>query len=533
MRPSFLPERRVPAGGPAGERGVGALARMPHELARDVLVSRREALRPFLLPGDRQSFLQAAAAMALAVTDLAALAAALVLALTVRVKMLPLLAPVFPPGLPPSLGEHLWWVLAACILCLAYEGLYTQRLPFWREARRLVKALTMAFLLVIAVTFLGKISGEFSRTVLVLSYIVALVLLPLGRLAAKSIMARLGLWAQPVLILGAGKTGELVAGALLRDKYLGCRIAGFLDDDPAKKARGVQVNGIHFPVLGGFRDSDRVMAQTGARDLIVAAPGMDPKVLVGLVNRLQRTARSVLVVPDLFGLPVVGARAEYFFEEQAIAFRVHNNLASPWNMFVKRAFDLAAGTVILLLALPLMAAVAVAIKCDSPGPVIFTHRRIGRWGREFKCYKFRTMYLNNEEILRQYLASNPAAREEWEKYAKLKGCDPRVTRVGRLLRKFSLDELPQIFNVLKGEMSLAGPRPYLPRERLRMGNYAETILLARPGITGLWQVGGRNEIDFEGRLRLESWYVRNWSLWLDITILIRTAGVVLARRGAY
>ncbi|MCS5697202.1 sugar transferase [Desulfofundulus thermocisternus] len=143
------------------------------------------------------------------------------------------------------------------------------------------------------------------------------------------------------------------------------------------------------------------------------------------------------------------------------------------------------------------------------------------------------MYLNNEEILRQYLASNPAAKEEWEKYAKLKGRDPRVTRVGRLLRKFSLDELPRIFNVLKGEMSLAGPRPYLPRERLRMETTRKTILLARPGITGLWQVSGRNDIDYPERVRLESWYLRNWSLWLDITLLIRTVGVVLARRGAY
>ncbi len=532
-RPSFLPERRVPAGGPAGERGVGALARTPQDLARGPFVARRDAVPLFPLLGDRQAIFQAAAAAVLAAVDLAVLAAALVLAVIVRVKVLPVVAPVFPPGLPPALGDHLWWVLAAGILCLAYEGLYTRRLPFWRETRRLVRAVTLAFVLVLAAISLGRLSGEFSRTVLVLSYFFWIFLLPAGRLAVKRLLSRLGLWVQPVLILGAGKTGRLVARALLRDKYLGYRIAGFLDDDPAKKARGVRVNGIHFPVLGGFRDSDRVMAQTGARDLIVAAPGMDPKALVGLVNRLQRAARSVLVVPDLFGLPVVGARAEYFFEEQAIAFRVHNNLASPWNMFVKRIFDLAAGTVILLLALPLMAAIAVAVKLDSPGPVIFAHRRIGRGGKEFKCYKFRTMYLNNEEILRQYLASNPAAKEEWEKYAKLKGNDPRVTRVGRLLRKFSLDELPQIFNVLKGEMSLAGPRPYLPRERLRMGNYAETILLARPGITGLWQVGGRNEIDFEGRLRLESWYVRNWSLWLDITLLLRTVGVVLARRGAY
>jgi undecaprenyl-phosphate galactose phosphotransferase len=489
-------------------------------------------VRLFPLPGDRQATFQAAAAAVLAAVDLAALASALVLAVIVRVKVLPVMAPVFPPGLPPALGEHLWWVLVACLLCLAYEGLYTRRLPFWRETRRLVKAVTLAFVLVLAAISLGKMSGEFSRTVLVLSYLFWLFFLPVGRLAIKRGLARLGLWMQPVLILGAGKTGELVVRALLRDRYLGYRIAGFLDDDPAKKARGVRVNGIQFPVLGGFRDSERVMAQTGARDLIVAAPGMDPRALVGLVNRLQRTARSVTVVPDLFGLPVVGARAEYFFEEQAIAFRVHNNLASPWNMFVKRAFDLAVGIIILLLALPLMAAIAVAIKLDSPGPVIFAHRRIGRGGREFRCYKFRTMVVNAEAVLQEMLRKDPALRAEWERDFKLKN-DPRITRVGRFLRRTSLDELPQIFNVLKGEMSLVGPRPIVKKEVLRFGPYIDDFYLVRPGITGLWQVSGRNDIDYPERVRLESWYVRNWSLWLDITILIRTVGVVLARQGAY
>lgn len=192
----------------------------------------------------------------------------------------------------------------------------------------MVKAVTLAFVLVLAAISLGKMSGEFSRTVLVLSYLFWLILLPASRLAAKRLLSRLGLWMQPVLILGTGKTGEFVARALLRDEYLGYRIIGFLDDDPAKRARDVRVNDARFPVLGSFRDAEPVMAQTGARNLIVAAPGMNPKALVGMVNRLQRTARSVLVVPDLIGLPVVGARTEYFFEEQAWAFRLHNNLAS-------------------------------------------------------------------------------------------------------------------------------------------------------------------------------------------------------------
>nr|WP_243137625.1 undecaprenyl-phosphate galactose phosphotransferase WbaP [Desulfofundulus thermobenzoicus] len=484
------------------------------------------------MPVGRQGYLRGVAAAALVVSDLCALAVSLTLAVLIRIHILPVLLPVFPPGVPPSMVEKLSWVPIIAVLCLAYEGLYTRRLPFWREVKRLVKALTLAFLLVLAAVSLGKMSGEFSRTVLVLGYAGGLFLLPLGRLAAKGVLARLGLWALPVLILAAGKTGELVAQALLRDKYLGYRIAGFLDDDPAKGARGVQVNGTRLPVLGGFRDSDRVMVQTGVCHLIVAAPGMDPKALVGLINRLQRSAASVTVIPDLFGVPVMGVETDYFFDEQALSLRIKNNLASPWNMFIKRAFDLAVGTIILLLALPLMAAIALAIKIDSPGPVIFAHRRIGRGGREFKCYKFRTMVVNAEAVLQEMLRKDPALRAEWERDFKLKN-DPRITRVGRFLRRTSLDELPQIFNVLKGEMSLVGPRPIVRKEILRFGPYIDDFYLVRPGITGLWQVSGRNDIDYPERVRLESWYVRNWSLWLDITLLIRTVGVVLARRGAY
>lgn len=202
-------------------------------------------------------------------------------------------------------------------------------------------------------------------------------------------------------------------------------------------------------------------------------------------------------------------------------------------MLAKRTFDLIAGILILVAALPIMAIIAAAIKLDSAGPVFFSHRRIGRGGKEFECHKFRTMRPNNEEVLSTYLSSNPKARQEWDTFAKLRSRDPRATRVGQFLRRFSLDELPQIFNVLKGEMSLVGPRPYLQREFVKLESHAASILLSRPGITGLWQVSGRNEINFKGRLDLESWYVRNWSLWLDITLLVRTVGVVLARRGAY
>ncbi|ADL07277.1 undecaprenyl-phosphate galactose phosphotransferase WbaP [Thermosediminibacter oceani] len=470
----------------------------------------------------------------LAAMDFLGIATSFMLALLIRIRTLPALSPLYSSMVPDRLINNFWWLTGIVLGILAFEGLYTARYPFWRELQRLVKGITLAFLVVFTVIFMAKLSSEVSRTVLTLTYLFCLLILPFCRYTGKTILSRLGLWRRKVVILGAGKTGELVAKIFSSDSYLGYEVVGFLEDDPGKKHKTFAIKkDTILKVLGNFSDAQEVMQRLGVRHLVVAAPGMPSQELVKLVNRLQREAASVLVIPDLLGVPVSSAEIDYFFEEQMLGFRVRNNLSDPVNMVLKRTFDLVVGSIALLVSAPIMAIIALAIKLDSPGPVIFAHKRIGRWGKEFKCYKFRTMYLNNEEILQRYLASNPAAKEEWEKYAKLKGYDPRVTRVGRFLRKLSLDELPQIFNVLKGEMSLVGPRPYLPRERFRMDNFAETILLARPGITGLWQISGRNEIDFEGRLNLESWYVRNWSLWLDIVILIRTVGVVLARRGAY
>ncbi|MFZ5754251.1 MAG: exopolysaccharide biosynthesis polyprenyl glycosylphosphotransferase [Bacillota bacterium] len=198
----------------------------------------------------------------------------------------------------------------------------------------------------------------------------------------------------------------------------------------------------------------------------------------------------------------------------------------------KRVFDLLVGSAALIVALPLMILIAIAIKLDSKGPVIFGHTRVGKDGKSFKCLKFRTMVMNSQEILDNLLLENPQFREEWEKDFKLKN-DPRITKVGHFLRKTSLDELPQLVNVMKGEMSLVGPRPIIQDEIEKYGNYYEDYRSVLPGITGLWQVSGRNDIDYTERVKLDVKYVRHWSLWLDIKILIRTIGVVLARKGSY
>ena len=182
--------------------------------------------------------------------------------------------------------------------------------------------------------------------------------------------------------------------------------------------------------------------------------------------------------------------------------------------------------------LPVYLLLSILIYLDSPGPILFSHRRVGRHGREFSCYKFRTMVPDAHAALQRYLAEHPESLQEWEETYKLKD-DPRITRLGRFLRRTSLDELPQFLNVLKGEMSLCGPRPIVQDEVRKYGKFIEDYYLVKPGITGLWQVSGRNDVSYDDRVRMDSWYVRNWSVWLDLVILLKTVRYVLSGKGAY
>lgn len=212
---------------------------------------------------------------------------------------------------------------------------------------------------------------------------------------------------------------------------------------------------------------------------------------------------------------------------------LENEVRELRSDLIKRIIDILLSTVSLLIFAPIFLLIAFAIKLDSPGPVLFVDRRLGRRGKIFRCFKFRTMFIDGDKRLKECLEQNSSSLHEWRSYAKLKSFDPRITKVGQFLRRYSLDELPQIFNVLKGDMHLVGPRPYLLRERSQMGEYADKILKIRPGITGFWQVSGRNEIPFEERLKMESYYAENNGLRTDIILLVKTVKAVLEGRGAY
>jgi undecaprenyl-phosphate galactose phosphotransferase len=466
---------------------------------------------------------------ALVVSDLAAMAVALELSILVRAYLLPHL-PLHTPGETFFLLDYVEhaWIWALLFVFLAAEGLYTQRRTLWNEIRHLTKATALGLLAVLAAVALGKLTSEVSRATILLTGFLLLVLLPVVRYWSKRALAWLGLWRKPLLILGAADTAALVLRGLNQDPVLGYHVIGALDDDPRKQDQRLGHSyGEPVYVLGALSLAPALLLERRALDVLIAMPGLEEVQLIRKVHELQGLCESIYIIPKIWGLPMMNLQVDGLLKQQVLMLKVLNNLAKPWNHWLKRSFDLLAGSALAVLALPLMIVIAAVIKLSSKGPILFAQERLGYRGRSFRCLKFRSMHVNGDEQLHDYLKEHPERAAEWAKYAKLRTQDPRLTPIGALLRRWSLDELPQLVNLLKGEMSLVGPRPYLPRETDRIGAHLSTILSARPGITGFWQVNGKNEMSLEDRVRVEAWYVRNWSLSLDFIILAKTFKTVL------
>ncbi len=250
-----------------------------------------------------------------------------------------------------------------------------------------------------------------------------------------------------------------------------------------------------------------------------------------LRNFMIKGFRYVSVIPTLRGMPLDSTDMSFIFSHEVMIFRVQQNLAKLSSRFLKRLFDIFGSLFIILILSPIIIYISQKVRKDG-GPAIYGHERIGKNGKPFKCLKFRSMVINSKEVLEDLLLNDASAKEEWEATFKLKN-DPRITKIGAFLRRTSLDELPQLFNVLKGEMSLVGPRPIITAELARYNEEVDYYLLSKPGMTGLWQVSGRSDVDYETRVYLDAWYVKNWSMWNDIAILFKTVTVVLKKDGAY
>ena len=434
-----------------------------------------------------------------------------------------------------TLGDLLsfWWIPTIILMTFANEGLYGKRLPFWDETQRMFQFLTLSFLIILAIMTFEKFHGELPKLTLVLLWAFSVVLFPIGKFAIKHIMYKFKYYQNKTIVLGAGTAGKAAVKELGNQDYLGAKVVGFLDDDKKKIGTSIEVGKRSYKVLGDLDSFTDIALEKDIETAILALPTLPAKKLSSLIVTIQQHVKELIIVPEINGVSPLNTETFHVYDLDLLMLKVNNNVRSTFNQFAKRTFDIVVSLLLLPIILPVIGILAYFIKKESPGAVFYAHNRIGKDGAVVPVMKFRSMFSDSKERLEELLASDPEIKKEWETNYKLKN-DPRVTKIGDLIRKTSLDELPQIFNVLKGEMSLVGPRPVVEEE---LNKYykesAEYYKMVKPGITGFWQVSGRSDTDYDFRVKVDTWYVYNWSLWLDIMVLIKTVRVVLLREGAY
>lgn len=404
-------------------------------------------------------------------------------------------------------------------------GHYTQFRPFWLELKEVLK--TVLFIAAFDSFLLFAIGVQFSRLWFGFFLLYLCLAIPYGRERAKIWMMGRGTWFQPSFIIGTDSNAVRTANALNSDTSLGYEVCGFIN---------VQKNGDAPREIEGkvvYNDLKEAQEKLGRTAQLVFAfeTLQDMEHNRDLLNSTISSNSQVTVVPPSMGLPLFGASVVGIFRHDTALLKLQNRLADPTAQFIKRCVDIIFGSIFLLIFSPIFLALAFVIKQDG-GPVFFNHTRIGKNGAMFSCRKFRSMKVNSAEILEDHLKNNPEARKVWSNKHKLQS-DPRVTRIGHYLRRTSVDELPQLINVIVGEMSLVGPRPIVDEEVKKYGNLFSYYRTMKPGMTGLWQVSGRTDTTYEERVQLDVWYCKNWTLWNDAVVLFKTCKTLVNRHGAY
>lgn len=409
------------------------------------------------------------------------------------------------------------------ILVAWFTGLYPGfGLAAVHEMQKIFYVVTMASIFLGVFLFLQQLALAYSRSIFLLAWLLSAFFMLFGRFALRNILSRKNWWGIPMVLIGSEDTVTPIIEKLLNNRRLGYRPVFYYD--PHKTANQAIRN---------------VKPVASKDDLVQLANEWNLEyVLFSNVLVNDNLKRDFHWIRDIFPNIMMVFNASPFGSLWVQTIDLHGTLVIETNyhllnkreMFIKRVLDISITFVLLLLSIPIFLILALLIKLDSKGPILYSQKRLGKGGVQFDCYKFRSMFVNAEEKLSDLLASNPEAADEYAKYHKL-ARDPRVTRIGRILRRYSLDELPQLINVVKGDMNLIAPRSYLPRELDAIGDYANIILKVKPGLTGWWQVMGRNATTFEERLQLDAYYISNWSVWLDIYIVIKTFWVLISGQG--
>jgi len=378
---------------------------------------------------------------------------------------------------------------------MLYEGIYNYRFDFWHESRLVFKSLFLSLLIILAYLALSKSIQEHSRTVIVLSFILMAFFIPLFKNIGKKLLFAYGYWQRKAIVYG---NDILFETEIFANTYLGY-------------------------VKAHYSEAKTVFIHSHQKDVHELQQQIKKEIL---------TCHEVIFVPLITNYDLTHSEIYELSNTRTNLVVLKNRLKSKNRLFLKKASDTLLFLIAFPILLPLLVYIAYKIKKSDPnGPVLFKQERMGKNEKTFTCYKFRTMVVDGDRVLQEYLQEHPEEVDNYARYHKYEN-DPRITQVGHFLRRTSLDELPQIFNVLKGEMSFIGPRPYMLTEKEKIGEDLSTILTVKPGVTGLWQVSGRSDVDFFERVKLDVWYIQNWNLWMDFVILLKTVKTVLIRKGA-
>ena len=378
---------------------------------------------------------------------------------------------------------------------LTYEGIYAHRYDFWHESRVIIKSLIFSFLIILAYLALTKSIQDYSRAVIVFSFLFMIFLFPISKNISKNLLFKLGLWKRRAKIYG---NDSFLKEEIFENHYL------------------------------GYVDAKEYAPKT----VFINSTNEDLNTLKQIINQEISESHEVIFIPLVDEYDLTHSHIYRLSNTRTNLIVFQNRLKSKYRLWAKKLSDLLMSIIVFPLLIPIMLYIAYRIRKEEPGSsILFKQERLGQNGKIFICYKFRTMFEESDEKLKIYLKEHPEEVDFYSTYHKYKN-DPRITKIGNKLRRTSLDELTQIFNVFKNEMSFIGPRPYMLNEKEKIGQNIDTVLMVKPGITGLWQVSGRSDVDFHSRVKLDIWYTRNWNLWMDLVILLKTVKTVLVRDGA-
>ena len=422
----------------------------------------------------------------------------------------------------PLIFNGLIFYVLFTILLAWLNGLYPGfGLAAVHEMQKVLYVVTMASVFLGVVFFLQQLGIAYSRVIFLLTWFLSALFMMLGRFALRNRFSRLDWWGIPMVIIGSQANVTPVIDKFFQNRRLGFRPVFYFD--PSFQSRQ--------PILGvaaidSKQTLENLVDESGIQHVVFTDP-MDEVISIDF-HWMRDVFPNILFVLDTAPFGSLWVRTIDLHGTLAIETNYH--LLNRRETIIKRLIDTALTFLLLLVSWPIFILLAVLVKVGSKGPILYTQKRLGQNGELFDSFKFRTMYNNAEAKLQELLVSDQDAFQEYQEFHKLAN-DPRVTGVGKLLRRYSLDELPQLINVLKGNMNLIGPRSYLPRELPAMGEHAKIILKVKPGITGWWQVMGRNATSFKERLHLDEYYISNWSIWLDIYIIIKTVWVLIKGQG--